>query len=210
MSESKDSYPASLNIDYPDKADKLTTFFRIIMMIPICIILMFLYGPDMEDNCQESDEWMVYGVGIVFIPTILMILFRQKYPRWWFDWNLALTKFCTRVFSYMLLLSHEYPSTDEEQHVHLEIPYPDAKVDIHRGMPLVKWFLSIPHYVVLIFLYFAVCITTILVWFAIIFTGKNPKGMFDFAVGVMRWSLRVNAYAILLTTDKYPPFRLSE
>ena len=210
MSDNKESYPATLSIDYPVKADRLTSFFRIITIIPIMIILIFLYGTHSDDGCEHSDDWHDLGGGIVVVPTILMIVFRKKYPKWWFDWNMALVKFTTRVLGYLLLLSHEYPSTDEDQSVQIEIPYPDVKVDLHRGMPLVKWFLSIPHIIVLCFLYVAVFFTTILTWIMILFTGSNPKGMFDFVVGVMRWSLRVNAYAFILTTDKYPPFKLSE
>ncbi len=208
MTEVNDSYPASLSIDYPERSDRLTTFFRIFTIIPIFIILIYLTGFQSDPDCMHNREWEGYGIGFVFIPTLLMILFRKKYPRWWFDWNISLTKFCTRVASYFLLLSHDYPSTDEEQTVHIEILYPDVKLDIKRGMPLVKWFLAIPHVIILCFLWIAVGICTVIAWFAIMFTGKNPKGLFDFVVGVMRWSLKVNAYAFLLTTDRYPPFDL--
>ena len=194
MAEAKEQYPVSLSIDYSERVDKLTTFFRIFTVIPIFIILALLTN----------------GGGFVFVPTLLMILFRKKYPKWWFDWNVSLTKFGTRVFSYLLLLRHEYPSTDEEQAVHIEIPYPDAKVELHCGMPLVKWFLAIPHLIILCFLYIAVAICTIISWFAILFTGNYPRGLFDFVVGVIRWSLRISVYAFLLTTDRYPPFKLSE
>ena len=139
-----------------------------------------------------------------------MLLFRKKYPRWWFDWNLALTKFSTRVCAYLALLRDEYPSTDEEQAVHLEITYPDAPKDLKRGMPLVKWFLAIPHYIVLFFLGIAAIVSVVIAWFAILFTGRYPRGLFDFVVGVFRWSLRVEVYAFLLITDRYPPFRLSD
>ena len=139
-----------------------------------------------------------------------MLLFRQKYPRWWFDWNLALTRFGTRVLAYLALLRDEYPSTDEEQAVHLEIAYPDAQKELMRGMPLVKWFLAIPHYIVLWFLGIAAFVSIVIAWFAILFTGRYPRSMFDFVVGVYRWSLRVGVYAFLLTTDRYPPFSLSE
>ncbi len=148
--------------------------------------------------------------GVLFLATMLMLVFRQKYPRWWFDWNIALTKFSTRVGAYLALLRDEYPSTDEEQAVHIEIPYPDAKKDLNRWLPLVKWLLAIPHYIVLFFLGIAAIFVVIIAWFAILFTGRYPKGLFDFVVGVMRWSLRVDAYAILLTTDEYPPFTLNE
>ncbi|HSD63317.1 MAG TPA: DUF4389 domain-containing protein [Ignavibacteriaceae bacterium] len=181
------NYPVRIEIDYPEKLDKLSSIFRIFYAIPVLIVLSLLA------------EYLFPAVG-------LMILFRQKYPKWWFDWNLAYYRFSTRVSAYLLLLRDEYPSTDEEQAVHIEMDYPDAKNDLKRGMPLVKWFLAIPHYLILCFLYIAVTICSIAAWFIIIFTSKYPKGMFDFVVGVMRWSLRVNGYAFLLITDKYPPF----
>lgn len=205
------SYPASLSIDYPDRnLDKLTTFFRIFTIIPIWIVLALLVG---SAFAWEKDPWMFqgYGMGLfVVLPTVLMILFRQKYPRWWFDWNLAVARFATRVLSYLALLSDEYPSTDEEQAVHIDIPYPNARDDLNRWLPLVKWFLAIPHYIVLWFLSIAAIVVVIVSWFAILFTGRYPKALFDFVAGVFRWYWRVLAYAFLLTTDRYPPFRLSE
>ena len=205
------SYPASLSIDYPDRnLDKLTTFFRIFTTIPIWIVLALLVGSAFG---WEEDPWMFqgYGMGLfVVLPTVLMILFRQKYPKWWFDWNLAVARFATRVLSYLALLSDEYPSTDEEQAVHIDIPYPNARDDLNRWLPLVKWFLAIPHYIVLWFLGIAAIVVVIVSWFAILFTGRYPKDLFDFVVGVFRWYWRVLAYAFLLTTDRYPPFRLSE
>jgi len=200
-------YPLSLSIDYPEKLDRLTTFFRVFTIIPILIILSLLwsgYSSGSNGGCTYE-----YGaVGITFLPLVLMILFRKKYPRWWFDWNLALTRFGMRVAAYLYLLRDEYPSTDEEQAVHLEIAYPDAEKELLRGMPLVKWFLAIPHYVVLFFLWVAVVVAIVFTWFAILFTGRYPRGLFDFVVGVCRWDLRVCAYAFLLVSDRYPPFSL--
>jgi len=210
MTESNNNYPANLTIDYPEKLNKLTTFFRIFAVIPIFIILGLLIGGTYESNSLEEGWRFTYSAGgIVFVPTILMILFRKKYPKWWFDWNLSLTRFIYRVFSYLILLRDEYPSTDEEQAIHIEIIYPNVETELKRGMPLVKWFLAIPHVFILLFLYIAVFISTIISWFVILFTGIYPKGIFDFVTGVMRWSLRVCAYAFLLTTDQYPPFSLS-
>jgi hypothetical protein len=139
-----------------------------------------------------------------------MLLFRRKYPRWWFDWNLAIIRFSTRIYAYLMLLRDEYPSTDEEQAVHIDIPYPNAKEDLNRWLPLVKWIMAIPHYIVLCFLGIAACVLVIIAWFAILFTGRYPQSLFDFVVGVFRWSLRVEVYALMLTTDRYPPFRLSD
>ncbi len=195
MANSSVDYPVLFSIDYPDRAlDKLTTFFRIFTVIPVGIILALL---------GESNS-----TAIVVLPLILMILFRKKYPRWWFDWNIAFTKFGMRVMAYFSLMDDVYPSTDEDQSVHIEIPYPDAANDLSRGMPLVKWFLAIPHYIVLYFLGIGAAICIIIAWFAILFTGHYPKTLFDFVVGVYRWGLKVAAYAVLLTTDKYPPFSL--
>ena len=208
MAESNTNYPVNLEIDYPEQSDKLTTFFRIFTVIPIFIILSMVIGGGQAPDSSESWEPLYIGGGFIFIPTLLMILFRKKYPRWWFDWNVSLTKFSTRVFSYLLLLRHEYPSTDEEQAVHIEIPYPDVEGELGRGMPLVKWFLAIPHIIIICFLYIAVVVCTIISWFAILFAGNYPRGLFDFVSGVIRWSIRVNAYAFLLTTDIYPPFSL--
>jgi hypothetical protein len=211
MAEVKKPYPASLSVDYPDRElNRLTSFFRLIVTIPIAILLCLVTGPVVRTG--EHWGWVATfcGGGVLFLATVLMLVFRQKYPRWWFDWNMALTRFSARVASYMALLRDEYPSTDEEQAVHIEIPYPDVKKDLNQWLPLVKWFLAIPHYIVLFFLGIAAIFVVIMTWFAILFTGRYPKGFFDFVVGVMRWSLRVMAYAALLTTDEYPPFSLRE
>jgi len=210
MAEVITAYPASLSIDYPDrKLNRLTTFFRVFTVIPILIIILLLGG----GSAGWSGDWASYQYaagGLVFLPLVLMILFRQKYPRWWFDWNLALTRFSARVEAYFMLLRDEYPSTDEEQAVHINIQYPDVKDELKRWLPLVKWILAIPHYIVLVFLGIAAVVVTIIAWFAILFTGYYPRSLFEFVVGVYRWSLRVMVYAFMLTTDQYPPFSLSE
>jgi len=202
------AYPATLAIDYPDRAlNRLTTFFRIFTVIPIAIVLASVSGS--LDLTLPSGWTLLYAAGgILFLPPLLMILFRQKYPRWWFDWNLALTKFSVRVGTYIGLLTDVYPSTDEEQSVHIEIHYPDVPKELSRGLPLVKWFLAIPHYIVAGCLGIAAIVCVVIAWFAILFTGRYPRGLFDFVVGVYRWGLRISAYAFLLTTDKYPPFSL--
>lgn len=205
-------YPATLDIDYPNKLDRVTSFFRLIWAIPALVILTLLSASGMSSYTNEAGRQISQnGGGIVaglFVATILMIVFRQRYPRWWFDFALELNRFSTRVETYLLLLTDRYPSTVEKQSVHLELSYPDAKKDLNRWLPLVKWFLAIPHYVVLMVLGIVVVLVTIIAWFAILFTGRYPKDLFDFVVGVFRWSWRVTAYAFLLTTDKYPPFSL--
>jgi len=200
-------YPVSLKVDYPDrKLNRLTTFFRIFTAIPILIVFALLMGGSFQMGGKETGAF-VAGFGLVFLPLILMILFRRKYPQWWYDWNLQLSKFNYRVASYLYLMSDVYPSTDEEQNVHLDMPYPDAAA-LNRWLPLVKWFLAIPHIIVLCFLGIAVLVVIFIAWFAILFTGRYPKGLFDFVLGVMRWGFRVMCYALIMITDKYPPFAL--
>jgi hypothetical protein len=205
------SYPASLEIDYPGKLDRWTTFFRILWVIPALIILSLLSGVG-EGFTHEAGKEMSKSGGSITLgigaATALMILFRQRYPRWWFDFALELKRFSARVGAYMLLLTDRYPSTVENQSVHLDITYPDAQRDLNRWLPLIKWLLALPHYIVLFALAVVTCVVTILAWFAILFTGRYPKTFFDFVVGVGRWGLRVSAYAFLLTTDEYPPFSL--
>jgi hypothetical protein len=212
MADTKTPYPVRLSIDYPDRPlDRLSSFFRIFAAIPILIIFCLLPGIYFYTNPKaHPDYYRFVSSAYIFLPLVLMLLFRRKYPRWWYDWNLSLVRFGYRVSAYILLLRDEYPSTDEEQAVHVEFPYPDAATELNRWLPLVKWFLAIPHFIVLCFLYIAVIICVIIAWFAILFTGRYPRALFNFVVGVYRWSLRVCAYCFLLVTDQYPPFRLAE
>ena len=213
------SYAARLDIDYPEKLDRLSSFFRVIWIIPVAIIIGLIAGAgETVNNTVVVDQaGRVISTGRettggilsgLFVATMLMILFRQRYPRWWFDFSRELTRFGYRVGAYAVLLTDQYPSTVEEQAVHLEIDYPDVKADLQRGMPLIKWFLAIPHYIVLAFLAVGAVFAVIFAWFAILFSGQYPRGLFDYIVGVGRWGLRVNAYAFLLVTDQYPPFSL--
>jgi hypothetical protein len=209
--EGGNQYPVRFSVEYPDRdLDRLSTAFRIIAAIPILIVLGAIGGGwgSWGGGAGNGEMVAAGGGGILFFPTLLMILFRQKYPRWWYDWNLELLRFQNRVGVYLGLLDDRYPSTDERQSVSLEFPYPDAKQGLNRWLPLVKWLLAIPHYVVLVFLGLAAVVCVILAWFAILFTGRYPRGLFDFVVGVMRWGNRVVGYAFILVTDEYPPFRL--
>jgi hypothetical protein len=199
-------YPVKFSVDYPDRdLNRLTTFFRLFMVIPIAIVISLL---SQTSFASESSSYVYAGGAMVVIPTVLMILFRQKYPRWWFDWNLELMRFGNRISVYFALMDDTYPSTDEQQSVHLDFPYPDVERDLGRGMPLVKWLLAIPHYIVLFFLGIGAFFAVIGAWFAILFTGRYPRGIFTYVEGVHRWYNRVNGYALALVTDRYPPFQL--
>jgi hypothetical protein len=207
-----DDYPAQFDVDYPDRPlNRLTTALRIFTIIPIAIVLASVSGETWSwYGGGGTTRTVVVGAGgALFLGPLLMILFREKYPRWWFDWNLELTRFSSRVGLYGALLDDRYPSTDEQQSLRLDIAYPDARQDLNRFLPLVKWFLAIPHYIVLFFLGIAAFVCVVIAWFAILFTGRYPRSLFDFVVGVGRWGVRVSAYAFLLVTDRYPPFSLN-
>jgi hypothetical protein len=210
MQQERSDQPIRLSVDYPDRElNRMTTFFRLFVALPILVVLGSVSGEAWQWSYEQGTETAVAAGGLLFFGPLLMILFRQKYPRWWFDFNLQLTRFSTRVSSYLALMSDRYPSTDEEQSVHLDLDYPNVKRDLNRWLPLVKWLLAIPHYVVLFFLGIAAVFAVIVAWFVILFTGRYPRGLFDFVEGVLRWWLRVEAYALLLVTDSYPPFRLA-
>jgi hypothetical protein len=210
-----DAYPVTFSVDYPDRdLDRVSSGFRIFAVIPIAIVFSALSGFSLGGGWDDWDgagagtTIVVSGVGLLFLAPLLMILFRQKYPRWWYDWNLELLRFGNRIAAYFLLMDDRYPATDEQQSVHLEFPHPDVERDLNRWLPLVKWFLAIPHYVVLFFLHIGAFFVAIFAWFAIVFTGTYPRGAFDYIEGVLRWNNRVLGYAWILVTDQYPPFRL--
>jgi uncharacterized protein DUF4389 len=206
-----DAYPVRFSVDYPDRElDRVTSAFRIFTVIPIAIVLAAIEGfrTRFTGGATDTTTIVVGGTGLLFLPPLLMIVFRQKYPRWWFDWNLQLLRFANRVGVYAALMDDRYPSTDEEQAVHLQFAYPDAQLGLNRWLPLVKWLLAIPHYIVLVFLYIGAFFAAIAAWFAILLTGRYPRGIFDYIEGVIGWHNRVVGYAFILVTDEYPPFQL--
>jgi hypothetical protein len=205
------SYPVQFSVDYPDRAlNRLTTFFRIIVAIPTLMVLGSVSGGTSQWSSGSETTVVAAGAGgLLFFGPLLMVVFRQKYPRWWFDWNLELQRFSNRVGAFLALMDDRYPSTDDHQSVRLDYPYPDAERDLNRWLPLVKWFLAIPHFIVLVFLDIAAVAVVIVAWVAILITGRYPRGWFDFVEGVIRWNNRVVAYAFVLVTDDYPPFRLA-
>ena len=206
-----EAHPVQLSVDYPDRdLNRVTTALRILTVIPIAIVAASIggYTASWANGTGNTTTIAVGGTGLLFFPPLLMIVFRQKYPRWWFDWNLQLLRFANRIGVYLALMDDRYPSTDEEQGVHLEFPYPDAEAGLNRWLPIVKWLLAIPHYIVLLLLFIGAFFAAIVAWFAILITGRYPRGVFDYIEGVIRWHNRVVGYALILVTDAYPPFRL--
>ncbi len=201
-------YPARLEIAYPDRLNRVTTAFRLVLVIPIAIVAVVLTGAGTVSTGRSTTTTSASITGGLFVATLLLILFRRRYPRWWFDFALELTRFTTRIGAYLALLTDKYPSTVEHQTVALDLDYPDVERDLNRGLPLVKWFLAIPHYILLFFLGIGAVVSVVVAWFAVLFTGRYPRTLFDYVVGVARWGLRVEAYAFLLITDRYPPFSL--
>jgi Domain of unknown function (DUF4389) len=205
-------HPVQFSVEYPDRdLNRLTTFFRLITAIPIVIVFAGVSGGygGTSGIAADGTNIAISTAGLLVIPPLLMILFRRKYPRWWFDWNRELMRFSARLVIYLSLMDDRYPSTDEQQSVALDFPYPDAQRELRRGLPLVKWLLAIPHYVLLFFLYIASVLVVVAAWFVILFTGRFPRALFDYLVGVERWTNRVIGYAFVLVTDRYPPFTLS-
>lgn len=211
MSSSADLHAARLTIDYPDRGlDRVSTALRLVYAIPVLVVLGLVAGTVGGDKAGETGGRIgAFGGVVLVLPVLLMIVFRNKYPRWWFDFNLQLARFSTRVLSYLALMSDRYPSTDDEQSVHLDLDYPNVPEDLNRWLPLVKWLLAVPHYVALLFLGVAAAIGVVIAWFSVLFTGRYPRAIFTFVEGVLRWALRVEAYAFLLVTDRYPPFSLA-
>jgi hypothetical protein len=219
MAENR-AYAARLEVDYPERLDRLTSFFRLIWIIPIAIILSLISGAgetvtntivvnqagEVVRTTSQTAGGLATGIAAA---TALMIIFRQRYPRWWFDFSREVTRLSYRVGAYLFLLTDQYPSTEEEQAIHLEIDYPDVRSELNRWMPIVKWLLAIPHYIALFFLGIGAAIAWVCAWVVILLTGQYPRHLFDYIVGVGRWALRVDAYAVLLVTDQYPPFSLS-
>jgi hypothetical protein len=203
-----DAYPIAFDVEYPDrKLNRLTSAFRILMAIPVVILLTVIGGVTAATTGADTTTVAATGSALLFLPPLLMIVFRGKYPRWWYEFNVELLRFQNRVGVYLALMDDRYPSTDERQSVRLDVPYPDV-AGLNRGLPLVKWLLAVPHYVVLGVLYVGAAFAVVIAWLAILFTGRFPRGIFDYLVGVGRWTNRVTAYAFILVTDQYPPFRL--
>ena len=207
--QAKSTYPVQFSVDYPESSNRLKVLVRIILAVPILVVATFISGAFMTGN-SDFDESLVplLAGGGLFIAPLLMIVFRGKYPRWWFDWNLELSRFSARITAYVGLMRDEYPSTDEQQSVSLRIEYPDVKSELNRFLPIIKWLLVMPNLIVWMILAVVALFFTVMAWVSILIVGRYPKSLFTFVEGTIRWGYRIGAYAFILTTDRYPPFRL--
>lgn len=184
-------YPLRFDVEYPERLSRLLIFVKWLLAIPHFIVLYFLG--------IIAELFLLIG--------FFAILFTKKYPKGLFDFVVNVYRWNANAVAYTALMRDEYPpfSWDAGQYpVTFEVDYPE---ELNRWLPLIKWLLAIPHMVVLFFLYIVALVLWVLAWFAILITGRFPRGMFDFMVGAMRWQYRVTAYAYLMR-DEYPPFSM--
>ena len=186
-------YPVRFDVEYPERLSRWKIFVKWLLAIPHLIIVYLL---------------QIVASVMVFI-AFFAILFTKKWPRGMFDFMVQIQRWTANMAAYaLLLLRDEYPpfSGDAGEYpVTLEVDY-DA--NLSRWQIFLKWLFVIPHLVVLLFVLLAAYVVVFIAFFAILFTGRYPRGMFDFVVGAGRWVMRVNAYAQWLMTDRYPPFSL--
>ena len=206
MDQQSGQYAARLEIEYPEALNRLTTLLRPLWAIPIIVVVALLSG--MSAGSSEAQAGSLGIAGGLFLATVLMIVFRQRYPRWWFDFAREFTRLNTRIWAYLTLMTDQYPSTEDQQTVALELDYPMVEEDLNRWLPLVKWALAIPHWIIIAVLFPFVAIAVLISWVAILITGSYPRPLFDFVLGYSRVALRAQSYALLLLTDRYPPFSL--
>ena len=199
-------YPVRFEVDYPERLGRVSTVFRIILYIPIAIFLALVGGQAFSygDVGDATSTGLAGGGGIVLAIWATVIV-RQYVPRWLFDFQVALMRFQARAYGYLALLTDRFPAFEGEYPISFDVRYPDK---LNRWKVAIwKIITSIPHIIILIFLYVAAFVVVVIAWFAILFTGRYPQGLHTFVAGVFRWSLRVQAYIFSLT-DEYPPFSL--
>jgi Domain of unknown function (DUF4389) len=186
-------YPVTFDIEYPERLSRWKIFVKWLLAIPHFIIVYLL----------------VLVAGVLEFIAFFAVLFTKKWPRGLFDFTVQIYRWTANVYAYAVTLQRdEYPpfSGDAGQYpLTFDVEYDD---NLSRWQIFVKWLLAIPHYIVLLFLGLAASVVVFIAFFAILFTGRYPRGMFDFVTGVARWWFRVQAYAFWFMTDRYPPFSL--
>jgi len=184
------AYPVTLAVDYPERQLRWKTLLRLFLAIPVFIFALFIVGAQWAMACAI---WIA-------------IVLRGRIPCWMFDSQVALTRWQVRALSYCLLLTDSYPPFEGDYPIRFDVEYPER---VSRWKVLFwKIFTATPHMVVLGFLWIGAYVAIVIAWFAILFTGRFPRGLHEYVAGVVRWSMRVQAYVFSLTDD-YPPFSLS-
>jgi len=182
--------------------NRLTAFFRLILVVPA-----FIFISSFAPTASFSDDGSAILAGLLALPAALAIVVRQVYPSYVLAFNEAVLSLQTRVDAYLLLLSDQYPSIEENDVVSVTFPEVDAK-QLNRWLPLVKWLLALPLYLVGIVYFIYAALLTLLGWFSILFTGNYPEVCAEGVVGTIAYWNRVAGYAFLLVTDEYPTFSL--
>ena len=191
-----------IQVELEDR-NRLTAFFRLIIVLPVAI-----YSSAFAIDSMSTDTWGYSLGGLIVLPTFLALVFRGIYPSYALAFNHALISLETRVNAYALLLTDDYPSIEENDIVKITLPEVGNGSQLSRVMPLVKWFLAIPLYVMgIIYLVYGIFLT-LFAWFSILFTGKYPVWSADAMVGILAFYNRVYGYAFILVTDEYPSFSL--
>jgi len=180
--------------------NRVTALFRLILVVPMAIFVAS-FAPAWSNN---TDSW---SVGLLVFPVALTLVFRQVYPSYLLTFNEALLSLQTRVDAYVLLLTDEYPSIEENDVVSVTFPEVDAKA-LSRWLPLIKWFIAIPLYLLGVAYIIYAAFLTLFAWFSILFTGNFPEFCAEGIVGVIAYWNRVVGYALVLVTDEYPTFSL--
>lgn len=187
--------------------NRLTVFFRFIIVIPFIFLASMLSGSSLSDS--NGNDWMMSGGSALLFGLVIVILFSATYPVWILTFIHGLQAFEVKIGVYGLLLRDELPSLDDRPYAQVLYPDIEGGRKINRFLPLVKWFLAIPHYIVLFFTGIGVFVVTALAWFAILFTGKYPQSFAPYVIGWLKYYNRVIGYAFALVTDEYPQFRLA-
>ena len=185
-----------------DNRDRKSVLLRIFLVVPMAIFISAFTA------WSGSTEASTFLSGLLFLPVLLALVFRGIYPSYILDFNRSLLALSTRVTAYILLLNDKYPSIEESEDVKITFPDVEGGAKLNRYMPLVKWLLAVPLYIVGVVYAFYGLAVLIFTWFTILFTGKMPAFSGEVLLGVTQYWNRVYGYAFLLVTDEYPSFSL--
>jgi len=191
-----------IQVELEDR-NRLTAFFRLVIVMPVAI-----YVSAFAIDSISTDTWGYSLGGLIFLPTLLALVFRGIYPSYALAFNHALISLETRVNAYALLLTDDYPSIEENDIVKITLPEVGEGSQLNRYLPLIKWFLAIPLYVMAIIYLVYGLFLTLFAWLSILFSGKYPVWCADAMVGILAFYNRVYGYAFILITDEYPSFSL--